>query len=154
MYSLGIIDDITEYERVGAYLLNDNKGNIIRNLREDHRYVSKIVNEMFYLWLNEKGATPVTWAGLVDCLKLAELNALADKIESAYQCAEKSHGSHETVTVPPIIPMNENLVNTEYGELLATMGITIFAILPFIRCFYWLSGLFLKIISHSYTCIV
>ena len=164
LYSLGIIDDITDYDRVGTYLLKDEKGNIIRNLREDHKYVRKIVIEIFDLWLNDKGATPVTWAGLINCLRLAELNTLADKIESAYQCAEKSHGSHETVTTPPIIQTNENLADTEYGKLLmrllmrlqtgniiilciivATMGIAI--LLFHIGCRYRLSGLFLQIIS-------
>ena len=65
--------------------MKDDYGNKIRKLEKDHAgYVTDIVDQIFNLWINGKGAKPLSWAGLVICLKSAELNRLVDKIESAY----------------------------------------------------------------------
>ena len=65
--------------------MKDDYGNKIRKLEKDHAgCVTDIVDQIFNRWINGNGAKPVSWARLVVCLRSAELNRLADKIESAY----------------------------------------------------------------------
>ena len=76
---------------MGTLLLKDDYGDVIRALKEEYRSMTALVEEIFHHWTAGRGATPVSWAGLVTCLRLAKLNRLADDIESAYCAAEDSH---------------------------------------------------------------
>ena len=90
-----IIDNIVDYINVGTCLLNDDYGNKIKRLEKEYRSrsVTAIVEEIFRLWTDGNGATPVSWEGLVVCLLSAKLNRLADEITSAY-CVEKRTNSY------------------------------------------------------------
>ena len=72
---------------MGTCLLKDDYFYKIGELEKKHGSdVKALVEEIFHRWTDGKGATPISWAGLVTCLRFAELNTLADDIESAY-CA-------------------------------------------------------------------
>ena len=90
---LGIIIGIagSGYSEVGTLLLKDDYGDVIGALKEEYRSMTALVEEIFHRWTAGRGAKPVSWAGLVTCLRLAELNRLADDIESAYCTAKDSH---------------------------------------------------------------
>jgi hypothetical protein len=93
LQSLGVIDNIVDYSsysRVGTCLLNDDNGNRIKKLEVDYGSVEPRIEEIFRLWMNGNGATPVSWAGLVACLKSAQLNTIIEGIESEYCSIEKS----------------------------------------------------------------
>ena len=96
LQTLGITDDIVDYSsysRVGTCLLNDENGNKIKKLEVDYGSVTPRIEEIFRLWMNGNGATPVSWAGLVACLKPAQLNTIIERIESEY-CLMGNADSH------------------------------------------------------------
>ena len=102
LQTLGITDDIVDYSsysRVGTCLLNDENGNKIKKLEVDYGSVTPRIEEIFRLWMNGNGATPVSWAGLVACLKPAQLNTIIERIESEYCLmgkADSHSGRHST----------------------------------------------------------
>ena len=87
----GIAGSYNGYSEVGTLLLKDDYGDEIGALKEEYRSMTALVEEIFHRWTAGRGAKPVSWAGLVTCLRLAKLNRLADDIESAYCTAEDSH---------------------------------------------------------------
>ena len=73
-----------EYERFGTLLLEDKKGNKVKNIKVSERGDPvDITVEILKHWLNGKGRKPVTWQTLVKCLRDTDLNILADNIESS-----------------------------------------------------------------------
>ena len=80
----GIIGNITDYSTIGTCLLKDDYGVKINKLKTDFTSITERVKEIFRLWLSGDGATPVSWAGLVACLKEATLLRLANETVSAY----------------------------------------------------------------------
>ena len=83
---------------MGTCLLKDDYGNQIRKLEKKpgHRSVTDIVEDIFHLWIDGKGVKPISWSGLVTCLRSAQLHRLADEIESAYCVGERNDG-HEDI---------------------------------------------------------
>ena len=49
--------------------------------REYHLNAENITKAIFQKWLDGSGKTPVTWTTLVNVLRNAKLNVLADQIE-------------------------------------------------------------------------
>ena len=79
------------YEKFGTCLLNDTLGNMVNNIKHDHRgNVKSTLHQMFTVWLSGKGKRPETWEVFVGCLRGANLNYLADKIESQYSCDDEN----------------------------------------------------------------
>ena len=75
---------------MGTCLLEDDYGVVIGALEKDYKSV-EIVERIFHLWTGGLGKKPTSWGVLVTCLRFAELNRLADDIESAYNCAKNFH---------------------------------------------------------------
>ena len=104
------MDDIgSNYDSLGADLLNDEKGEIMRTIERDYKYAEKILGEVFYRWIKgqgqKDGMKTNTWGMLVKYLQRAKLMVLADEIESVLQfCAEKT--AH----------VDDDECNHEYGE--------------------------------------
>ena len=118
LQTLGITNDIVDYSsysRVGTCLLNDENGNKLKMLEVDYGSVTPRIEEILRLWMNGNGATSVSWAGLVACLKSAQLNTIIERIESEYCLMEntKSHSGsgsmdeeHTLVTVTGILKIS------------------------------------------------
>ena len=74
--------------QVGTCLLEDDYGDVIGTLKKDYRSVD-LVEQIFHLWTDGLGKKPTSWGVLVTCLRFAELNRLADEIESACNCTKE-----------------------------------------------------------------
>ena len=105
---------------MGTCLLKDDYGDVIGALEKEYRSVTDLVEQIFHLWTAGKGAMPVSWAGLVTCLRFAKLNRLADDIESAY-CTKERHDSHKTTDegyldeqTPPMTHRSRSSVDEGY----------------------------------------
>ena len=85
---IGIAGSGSGYSEVGTCLLEDDYGIIIGALEKDYKSV-QIVEKIFHLWTGGRGKKPTSWGVLVTCLRLAELNRLADDIESACNCTKE-----------------------------------------------------------------
>ena len=84
----GVKDIVTEiqndYIRLGGCLLEDEGGNKVHGIEIAKHYIPlAITEEILRQWRQGKGKEPVTWQTLVDCLREAQLNVVADDIESA-----------------------------------------------------------------------
>ena len=117
---------------MGTLLLKDDYGDMIGVLSKDYIYVTALVEEIFHHWTAGRGATPVSWAGLVTCLRLAKLNRLANDIESAYCAAEDSH----TVTDEGVLdeqgpPMAQYRSRRPVDEVYASTGLQTWIIYAF-----------------------
>ena len=92
LYRLGIIIGIagsgSGHSKVGTCLLEDDFGVVIGTLEKNYKSVD-LVEQIFHLWTDGQGKEPTSWDVLVTCLRFAELNRLADDIESAYNCAKE-----------------------------------------------------------------
>ena len=76
----------THYGDVGTFLLKDHVGTKVSVIETARlRNSSLILQDIFQDWLQGKGEQPVTYATLVDCLRAANLNVLADDIEEVLQ---------------------------------------------------------------------
>ena len=74
----------TNYEKFGTLLLEDKKGNKVKNIKvSEHGDPVDITVEILKQWLQGKGRKPVTWQTLVKGLQDTDLNVLADDIESS-----------------------------------------------------------------------
>ena len=74
----------TDYEKFGTLLLEDEKGNRIKNIKVSERGDPvDITVEILKQWLQGKGKEPVTWQTLVTCLRATSLNALVDNMKSS-----------------------------------------------------------------------
>ena len=92
----GITDDIVNYSSyscVGTCLLNDENGNKIKKLEVDYGSVAPRIEEIFWLWMNGNGATPVSWVGLVSLYKLQRLRFFLQDISSGNEHVFKFQGS-------------------------------------------------------------
>ena len=59
----------TDYEKFGTLLLEDEKGNKVKNIKvSEHGDPVDITVEILKQWLQGKGKEPVTWQTLVKCL--------------------------------------------------------------------------------------
>ena len=56
-----------------------------------------ITVEILEQWLQERGRMPITWQTLIKCLRDAELNVLANKMESSLS---EHNGSKDSDKVP------------------------------------------------------
>ena len=73
-----------DYEKFGTLLLEDEKGNKVKNIKVSERGDPvDITVEILKQWLQGKGRKPVTWQILVKGLRDTNLNTLADDIESS-----------------------------------------------------------------------
>ena len=103
--SFRIKDSISDYNNVGTFLLNDETGGILKQIKRDYRLSKQIIDEIFDRWIRGEGQIGIlklnTWEMLVKYLKYAELMVLADKIEAILQyCTDKAmHLEKECVTV-------------------------------------------------------
>ena len=86
----------TSYADVGFCLLNDDTGQVINTIRHDKRESKYILDEIFRRWMTGEGKE-YSWEGLIECLKIAELNVLAEDLESACDRMNK-HTDRQTET--------------------------------------------------------
>ena len=79
-----IVSEIqNDYQQLGVQLLKDNNGHRVAGIAAAKRDVPvQITIEILQQWLKGNGRLPVTWRTLVECLRDAKLNAVADDIES------------------------------------------------------------------------
>ena len=87
------------YEDFGICILKDDHGTKVSNIRQSRHYqVNSIVTEIVRDWLKGRGKRPETWAVFVDCLRVVQLNVLADIIEEQYgKILESEEESTHTV---------------------------------------------------------
>ena len=72
---------VPQYKRLGNILLKDPNGVRVLAMEKSHAYnVDEVVYDIFQKWLVEDAEA--TWGKLVQCLKDANLNPLAQEIES------------------------------------------------------------------------
>ena len=72
----------TSYIRLGPLLLNDANGALMDEIESEcHGNASEINIKILKQWLQGRGRTPVTWETLVQVLRQANLQGLADRIE-------------------------------------------------------------------------
>ena len=88
----------TSYRDVGICLLNDEYGQVIATIVDDKKESKHILNEIFRQWINGKGKK-CSRAGLIVCLKIAQLNVLAEALKSACVGVDK-HTDRPTETFP------------------------------------------------------
>ena len=76
----------SNYARFGIFILQDKDGAKVSALAHElQRDPLQICEKMVKQWLEGKGKQPVTYATLVNCLRDAQLNTLADDIEDVLQ---------------------------------------------------------------------
>ena len=64
-------------------LLNDSNGNKVKGIAAaEHDVPVQITREILQRWLKGEGRLPVSWRTLVECLRDAKLNVVAEDIES------------------------------------------------------------------------
>lgn len=93
--SFRIKDSISKYDTLGTFLLNDETGAILQQIKQDYRLSKQIIDEIFDRWIRGEGQIGKlklnTWEMLVKYLRYAKLMVLADTVEFILQyCADKS----------------------------------------------------------------
>ena len=84
----------TNYEKFGTLLLEDKKGNKVKNIKvSEHGDPVDITVEILKQWLQGKGRKPVTWQTLIKCLRDTNLNVLVANIESSLSEHNRSKNS-------------------------------------------------------------
>lgn len=74
----------TDYEKFGTFLLEDESGNKVKNIKVSERDDPLVITvEILRQWLQGKGKKPVTWQTLVTCLQDTGLHVLAGKIDDS-----------------------------------------------------------------------
>ena len=72
----------TNYKIVGTFLLRDDSGTIISGIERAKMYDAEEINKaILEMWIGGKGLGPFTWDTLVQCLRDADQNVLANDIE-------------------------------------------------------------------------
>ena len=72
----------TNYKTFGTLLLKDDSGMIISSIEKAKLHNATEINAtILQKWIGGKGREPFTWNTLVNCLRDAELNVLANDIE-------------------------------------------------------------------------
>ena len=81
---INIIEEVSPYyKKVGTFLLDDETGNKIDGIKLScHDEVNEITRNIFKKWINED--LKATWSKLIQCLKNANLHALAKKLEDTF----------------------------------------------------------------------
>ena len=126
--SLRIKDRISDYDTLGMFLLNDETGGILEEIKQDYRFSKQRKDEIFDRWIKGEGQFGImksnTWGMLVKSLRDSELNALADKIESILQfCTDKSLHLDNSKCV---------IVNAEHtlpGQVLSVSVVTVIVVI-------------------------
>ena len=76
----------THYRNFGTFLLEDDTGMKVSEIETARlRASAPILQDIFQEWLQGRGKQPVTYATLVECLRAADLNVLADDIQEVLQ---------------------------------------------------------------------
>ena len=71
------------YTKLGTYLLEDNDGAIMPALEDEYsRNAERINTAIFTRWLQGSGKKPVSWSTLIDGMRFASLNTLAEELLS------------------------------------------------------------------------
>ena len=100
------------YEDFGICILKDDHGTKVSNIRQSQHYqVNSIVTEIVRDWLKGRGKRPETWAVFVDCLRVVQLNDLADTIEKQY--GKILEDELQEVVVAKVTDTVEEQVHTE-----------------------------------------
>ena len=74
----------TDYDDFGVFILNDETGGAVANIRSAQRGDPELINkEVLKRWLGGRGRVPVTWATLLQVLRLIQKNELANDIEKS-----------------------------------------------------------------------
>ena len=93
--SIRIKDRIRKYETVGIFLLNDDQGVIMSRIEKDHNHVEERIDDLFNRWITGQGQKGKkksnTWKKLVESLKSARENYLADDIDLVLKFCEDAH---------------------------------------------------------------
>lgn len=85
--TINIIERIgSDYPSLGTFLLGDRDGGKVRAIEvAQHHDPTVITPEILRRWLTGEGANPVSWNTLIEALRDARLNTLAQDIEEAFQ---------------------------------------------------------------------
>ncbi len=76
----------THYDDFGTLLLQDDNGQRVKSIVQECREHAKAINrEILIQWLGGRGRLPVSWETLVEVLRDADLETLADDVESSLQ---------------------------------------------------------------------
>ena len=87
--SLNVIEMIgAAYGDLAICLLNDDYGKKLEVIEADFHASQKKVQKLFTDWFDGAGK-PATWYDLVNCLRFAKLNSLADDVESVLETKEE-----------------------------------------------------------------
>ena len=80
---INIAKDIsTHYREVGTFLLEEETNATVNSLSHScNRDCEEINSRLLNRWLEGKGKKPITWETLVEVLRKAELQVLADEIK-------------------------------------------------------------------------
>ena len=74
----------TSSESFGIQLLNDEEGETVSAIQQEHRGVAADINRAIIgKWLRGEGREPVTWQTLVDVLGIVKLRVLGRDISEA-----------------------------------------------------------------------
>lgn len=73
------------YKTFGILLLKDDSGQIVSGIDANAHSVKQINETVLQKWIGGKGLEPFTWDTLVNCLRDADLNGLANDIEEVLQ---------------------------------------------------------------------
>ena len=80
--AVDIMTDSTEDSKFVTCILDDEKGNKIKEIRNNIKQTGGgVMDRVFNDWLNGKGKMPVTWQTLIACLEFAQLMALVEVIK-------------------------------------------------------------------------
>lgn len=71
-----------KYDELCTHLLDDDDGNIMDTIKQDHPNMEDRTRAIFTKWLRESKG-PVTWKVLIDNLRKVGLNALANDVTEA-----------------------------------------------------------------------
>ena len=81
---VNIAEEITDYTSFGTLLLDDDGGNKVSAIVQEHHSNAKKINwEIFRRWLEGERRQPLSWPTLVQVLKDIGLKKLAKDIEQA-----------------------------------------------------------------------
>ena len=90
-----------DYSIFGIFLLNDDNGTLVDALKSEHHHnAENITKAIFQKWLEGKGKTPVSWATLIDVLRMSCLDELADEIKDILRSTPTGEKSTELEMEP------------------------------------------------------
>lgn len=84
--TINIVEHIAISNDFGTYLLQDDEGVKVPGIiKANHHDPALVADAILREWIAGKGVVPVTWETLLECLRDAELNTLANDIEEVLQ---------------------------------------------------------------------